>query len=168
MHVPSASQIWWGLWLPNGPVTMAHPYAAGPLLFLFDLRLPPSVNNLTHLVPGLNLNHLLWGNELPKTMLYGPVYASSSSIRCLLVLSSARSCWISTVPIFSITCPGPMLALDNSLDVDCTSAKFLDSFRPFGLPALVTCTHVWPSAPLSATGVSVWTVHSFFLRRSLL
>ena len=69
---------------------------------------------------------------------------------------------------FSTTCLGPMLALDNGLDFDCTSAKFVESFRPSGLPALVTYTHVWQFAPLSATGVSVWGEHPFFLRRSLL
>ena len=25
IHVPSASLIWWGLWLPKGPTTIAHP-----------------------------------------------------------------------------------------------------------------------------------------------
>ena len=43
---------------------------------------------------------------------------------------------------FSIVCPGPIFALDNGFDVDCTSVKFLDSFKPFGLPAPVTYTQV--------------------------
>ena len=34
IHVPSASLIWWGLWLPNGPATMAHQMLQVPVAVL--------------------------------------------------------------------------------------------------------------------------------------